>query len=899
MKGNFLAKILSDEKNVYRNTWIQIVFATIAFILLVRVYPMQVYQKHTYSKQKAFSSAQQAGAAGERFTQTDKKLQKIFFSDTHLSHITLYLRCEMPKTVERAQTILFRLYNDSFSCIYEEIYSCKDIAKDGYLCATPDLDVEQDIEYYYEVLVPEDCSAEIFLPTADRGQLAQLENSTLYIDGVINDTICLAADFDYTKPLSVVGMVVYDILILVAAGGLYLLAAYVLFCYDRYFSGYQQIVQKYVRIAASIAVIIALVSLFVFSVVQNRFGGAAADRLFFTVAIAAAGFWAAGALWLPLFFPKKPKETQLTAQVRRSLIWRNYIQTVSFGFLFYALCQYVNADREYYHITNTRWMLIFLAIAFLMMYGGRQFLHIGSLIWLVIAAVGTGLYCRDFMEDEKELLVARLTCGVMAAWGLLILNTLLRLKAKSIRAAMQAITENFSDWQGFLRRYWQQILYGGFWLVFSILMFAYRFEKTWVFTAVLPFIAMFFIKLTPAARSRFLRNLTNGILLSFGLVCLFCLLHRPHHYWMLYRYGGIFHTVACTGMYLAVVIGAAVGKLYGKLRDRKKMLWRCFGEYFVTACAFGFVLLSMSRTAMLTCTVTVAAVAALAAVTYRKTSKRLLQEFGMLAAVILVSFPMVFTAIRMVPALVNDPVRYDIEFQDESFMVYKGDPINSDKYMTVERFFLALFGRFQRENTDSGEAARLEKGQNRKREQYFEKDQGLDEKSRTQVEQNFLVYNGNDLSGVDIDVFAQQSVQAAELEADGEEDKKSQNDISNGRFEIFGDYFQALEFRGHPKMAPVNEDGEDYAHAHNSYLQVAYNFGLIAGILFLAICALSLWRSICLFYTQGKKYSIYLVPFSLVVVFGFVSLTEWAFHPCIPAGFCFLVLQVLLVKASA
>ena len=214
-------------------------------------------------------------------------------------------------------------------------------------------------------------------------------------------------------------------------------------------------------------------------------------------------------------------------------------------------------------------------------------------------------------------------------------------------------------------------------------------------------------------------------------------------------------------------------------------------------------------------------------------------------------------------------------------MVYKGDPINSDKYMTVERFFLALFGRFQKENADRGESARL------------------DEKSRTQGEQNFLVYNGNDLSGVDIDVFAQQSVQAAELETDGEEDKKSQNDISNGRFEIFGDYFQALEFRGHPKMAPVNEDGEDYAHAHNSYLQVAYNFGLIAGILFLAICALSLWRSICLFYTQGKKYSIYLVPFSLVVVFGFVSLTEWAFHPCIPAGFCFLVLQVLLVKASA
>ena len=889
VNGKFLARTLSDEKNVYRNTWIQIVFATVAFILLVRVYPMQVYQKHSYSKQKAFASLQQAGTAGERFTQTDKKLQKIYFTDTHLFRITLYMRCEMPKVVDRAQTVLFRLYNDTFSCIYEEVYSCRDIAKDGYLRATPDMDVEQNIEYYYEILVPEDCRAEIFLPTANRGQLAQLENSTLYIDGIINDEICLVSDFDYTKPLGLLGIFMYDCLILVAAGGLYLFVAYFAFYYDRYFARYRQMIQRYVRVAASVAIIIALVILFVFSVVLNRFGGAAADRLFFAVAITIAGLWAAGALWFPVFYPKKSKKVQLTAGARRSLIWRNYIQTVSFGFLFYALCQYVNADREYFHITNTRWMLIFLAIALLMMYGGRQFLHLPSLIWLVLGTVGTGLYCRDFMEEEKELLVARLTCGVVVAWGLLILNMLLHINVKNIRKVMHTITTRTSDWRGFLYRYWQQFLYGIVWLIFSILMFAYRFEKTWVFTAVLPFTAMFFLKMTPASRSRFLRNLTNGILLSFGLVCLFCLQHRPHHYWMLYRYGGIFHTVACTGMYLAVVIGAAVGKLYGKLRDKKGMLQRCYGEYFVAACAFGFVLLSMSRTAMLTCTVAVAAVAGLAAVTYHKTPKRLLQEFGLLALVIFASFPMVYTAIRMVPAVVNDPVRYDIEFQDESFMVYKGDPINSDKYMTVERFFLALFGRFQKENTDSTEEARI---QSIREIQAYREAQNLEEV------QNLLVYNGNMISGIHVRAFAQQSVQAADTASDEEEDNPSKNDISNGRFEIFGDYFQALELGGHPKMAPVKEDGEDYAHAHNSYLQVAYNFGIIAGVLFLAICVLSLWRSISLFYRQGKKYSIYLVPFSLIVVFGFVSLTEWAFHPCIPAGFCFLVLQVLLVKAS-
>lgn len=147
---------------------------------------------------------------------------------------------------------------------------------------------------------------------------------------------------------------------------------------------------------------------------------------------------------------------------------------------------------------------------------------------------------------------------------------------------------------------------------------------------------------------------------------------------MLYRYGGMFHTVACTGMYLAVVFGAALAKLYGKLKTRKRMLVFCLPEYFVTACAVGFILLSMSRTAFLTTVVTAAAIVAVTAVAYHKGAVRILAELGMLIAVCLVSFPMVFTAVRMVPAVVNDPVRYEIEFQDRSFMIYEGDPVDSD-----------------------------------------------------------------------------------------------------------------------------------------------------------------------------------------------------------------------------
>ena len=34
----------------------------------------------------------------------------------------------------------------------------------------------------------------------------------------------------------------------------------------------------------------------------------------------------------------------------------------------------------------------------------------------------------------------------------------------------------------------------------------------------------------------------------------------------------------------------------------------------------------------------------------------------------------------------------------------------------------------------------------------------------------------------------------------------------------------------------------------------------------------------------------------MIIVFGFTSLTEWAFHPCIPVGFALLFMQMLLMQ---
>ena len=862
--NDIFSYILSDERHVRRNTIIQILIATIAFIMLVRVYPMGMLQKHEYSRQQAFDISAREDLKGDTFSSADKKLQTVYFANEHLYQITLYMDCITAYAEEKSQNILFRIYDDLFACIYEEEYSCGDIENDGYLRATPDMDVAVDKTYYYEIIIPEDTTAQFMLPVAARSTLSQTENSTIYIDGIINDEVCLISDFDYSQPLSVISIAFYYAIIIIAAFALYLLIMWTISYFDERFDENNLNIEKYLRLGISGLTGVSGLVIFVYSVILNKFGTSWLDRSFYIIAIIIGIGWIMSAVWFPVFYPKAKKVSKLPVSRRMSLIWRNYIQILSFGLLFYALCQYTNADREYYHYTNTRWMLIFLAIAFLMTYSEKQFMNKLSYIWLVLGAIGSFLYCSGVTGDEKELVLARLTCGVVVAWGLLIINILLQFNSpfRGVALDKNIIKDIVIE---YIRTNKLQMIYSVLWIVFSIFMYCYRFEKVWVFTATLPFVSMFFLRITDASRSRFLKNLTNGILLSFGLVTLFCLLHRPHHYWMLYRYGGIFHTVACTGMYLAVVLGAAVSKLYGKLKDDsvKNLFKQCYGEYFIAAGVIGFIILTMSRTAFLTSAVIVFMVTVLTAVTYRKSIVRILKEMGILIAVAALSFPLVFTAVRMVPAIANDPVRYDVEFQDNSFMICKDDPIDSDKYMTVQRFFMALFGRFATESTN---------------------EQAL-------YTSELLVYNGNDFAGMNVYKISDDT-------SDTSDSADNENDISNGRFDIFKDYIAEIEIGGHPKMSPVNSEGEEYAHAHNSYLQVAYNFGIIAGAIFLIICALALWSSIKLFYTKGDKYNSYLLPFSLIVAFGFISLTEWAFHPCIPAGFSFLVVQVLLVRGN-
>lgn len=238
--NNALAYTFSDNVHINRNTGIQILIVTVAFIMFVRVFPMGSIQSHTYSKQGAFDMAAREALVGDVFTANDKKLQTVYFQQEHIFRITLYMNCKGAKE----GTVRFRLYDDKFSCIYEEEVSCIKIESKGYMRASPDLDVEKNRNYYYEVLIPEETNAQFELPVAERSALGQHENSSLYIDGIINDEVCLIADFDYTSSLSVMKIVLYDLLIASIALAVYIFVTVIVAAYDAYFDKFGVAVNK-------------------------------------------------------------------------------------------------------------------------------------------------------------------------------------------------------------------------------------------------------------------------------------------------------------------------------------------------------------------------------------------------------------------------------------------------------------------------------------------------------------------------------------------------------------------------------------------------------------------------------------------------------------------------------
>lgn len=895
---------LNDEKHILRNAVLQIIVATICFIMLVRIFPMEAVSHHYFSKQKAIKkySVDMESGKGDLFTVNDKKLQTVYFTHDFLKSITLYADCEIDNEyisedakeamqwdpnintdVNDEQTCTFRLYDDRFSCIYSEEINCKEVSNKGKMTAECNIFVEKGKPYYYELLASESLAITMFLPVADTKALEQEENSILYIDGIINEDTSLVADFEYTKKLNVVEQIVLYAFVIILSLIVYAVLCMIVNYLDNTIGDRYADIIRYSKLILCAAVLLAGIIAVIYAVIMNKLGGGAADRIVYFIGIVVLVFILETGLL-------KTKGIRIYRNDNLSFeqIWENYIQTLCFGFILYALCHYVNATEEYHHQTNIRWVLILLPLAILMNIGLKKICNRFNLICLVLFLTGLFIYSNISTADTKDFVLGQLNYSVFCAWLVLIVNIFktkyfeVRLQNAKVFRSSSLKNKRTNVKASYMKGYGRYV-YAILCVIFSLFMYIYRFEKVWVFTATLPFFAIFFTKMKDEDRTKLLRAFTNGVILSFFLFVLYCFKYRPYNKWLLYRYGGMFHTVACTGMYLAIVMGVVLAKLFGRYEkpSKKKRKYSITGYFFrnykeivLIGIVMGFVILTMSRTAFLTIFLTGFCVAVASAMIFKKNIAKVLREICILGVSVILCFPLTYSAVRIVPAFVNEPAYYEVEDFAQGNLVIEGTPVDSTRYMNIDRFFSILFGRFSN-------------------------DQASNRKTDNDIfacNETYVVYGKKEIpAGVlyaaeDNVVSSQDDLQFAE------EEQEQFFDISNGRFAIFSECIRQSGFSGHKGISITDSKGNEFAHAHNSYLQVAYNFGIIAGMIFVAIYMFSIVYSLKLFNKNGKNNDFCLVPFAVIAAFGLISFTEWAFHPGIPAGFCFLLMQPLIIK---
>ena len=236
-------------------------------------------------------------------------------------------------------------------------------------------------------------------------------------------------------------------------------------------------------------------------------------------------------------------------------------------------------------------------------------------------------------------------------------------------------------------------------------------------------------------------------------------------------------------------------------------------------------------------------------------------------------FPIVLTMTRILPAISNDPILSDVE--KTGVHIRKGTPTDSEWYMDLNKFIekagYKVFGKEEEEQA-----------------QLLDKEEWMEDSFYPALVRE--VKHAADPEAVYI---VNDSVLLADAEEEIPED--GLNDMTNGRIEIFKAYIEHWNMTGHEDMYIEDENGAMIVHAHNVFLQVIHDHGLITGILFILFGIVSFIAAV---YRFIKKKDLKMaLTIAVILAFAASGMAEWNFHLCNPFGpTLFAVITPLLFK---
>ena len=569
------------------------------------------------------------------------------------------------------------------------------------------------------------------------------------------------------------------------------------------------------------------------------------------------------------------------------------LQSFCFAMGILACIHYMNGLYNIFHDIAYRELLLWMSLAVLVTFNKKEWLN----LWNVVGVIAGGIWAYKYYQlhlpecmDEAGVVidlkvqVLKLTCYAAIPIVLIALRTLVAL-IRGIVWFVRGMKEKRIHYPHLTGLSYFTLGYIVLTVVMAIGMIQYRNTRGWPIYTVAVFGVFALQMFLWNNRSHLLNNVMNGIIFNFVGVTYYCLLHRPFQSFLFTRYPGIFHTVTVTATYLSLVMAVALVKLFYKF-NKEKNLKACFFEIIFFGIVANYELFTMSRTGLISSVVTGFV---LWMMMHRgKITEKLGKMAGAIGVIILAvvwCFPIAFSAQRIIPSIVKQPDAYaEVEEFPETILV--GNDLRSEDYITTDRFVEIFLNKMF--NVPANTVSVL----------YDWRIGGLPEEMVEQNEEAEEEIIDTDARATEEgyrilpEQYASTAIQLpASLLREEEDDSQ---DYSNGRMDIFRAYYEDLNLWGHESMSAVL-NGEELYHAHNIYLQFAFDHGIIMGILFITWLLYTVTISVIMYYKKGENSAVYALPLSIMLMFMVGGIVEWIAHPCNPVGLCVLLIGPALM----
>lgn len=393
----------------------------------------------------------------------------------------------------------------------------------------------------------------------------------------------------------------------------------------------------------------------------------------------------------------------------------------------------------------------------------------------------------------------------------------------------------------------QKVL-AGIWALMSLCMICSRYGEIWQGWFFLQFGIFFLVPLGKKDRKDLWDGLANGWILVFFAMQIWAYGFRPYDE---VRYKGAYGNCNMNALFYLITYVMLLYRLHAlRMKEvftpeeagkkSRRVFWKVF-YYVLAGGMISFIFFTICRTALLVLAViTLVYGVGTVLVIRRESALRLITQWALIGICAIGTFPCVYVTIRYLPTILHHPVWFSGEYAVEK--VHSFDPADSWKYVSLEEFLEEAVGRINYKGLlgISADAAELQDQQDTAQSR---------EGTASQEAEEYL------LSGADA------------------------QDSGKIRSTIWKLYLERLNLRGHKLTEGYFQITETYHawHAQNIFIQIAFFYGLPAGVLFILLMAGLLLQALKLF--RSSRESADILPLLCWILFIGFGMLECVWYP--------------------